>query len=99
MFFLAKMLSVAVHEDYAKSLDRVIKLTGAYSSRSEFLKDAIRKNFEEMLKMDADLRSIHESAKKFAAEARARGYKGGLLSKRERTKIAKEYLRERGIKF
>jgi Arc/MetJ-type ribon-helix-helix transcriptional regulator len=91
------MLSVEIDERFAKAIDKVIEQTGAYSSRSEFLKDSIRKNFEEMLKMDADLRSIHEGAKKLAEIAKSRGYKGGLLTRKEKDKIAREYLKKKGI--
>ncbi|HLD59106.1 MAG TPA: ribbon-helix-helix domain-containing protein [archaeon] len=93
------MLSVAVHKDYAKALDELIKKSGMYSSRSEFIKDSIRKNYEELIKFDKSLVEIHELGKKIGADARAKGYKGGLLTKRERTKIALEYAKEKGIKF
>ncbi|MDD5148156.1 MAG: ribbon-helix-helix domain-containing protein [Candidatus ainarchaeum sp.] len=93
------MLTVEIHENYAKAIDELIKKSGMYSSRSEFLKDAIRKNYEELIKFDKGLSEIHELGKKIGADARAKGYNGGLLTKEERTKIALEYAKERGIKL
>ena len=40
-----KMLTVAVNADYAAKLDDLIKRCKTYSSRSEFLKDAIREKY------------------------------------------------------
>ncbi len=93
-----KMLTVEVDEKYAKAIDKAIAKTKMYSSRSEFLKDSIRKNFREMLLTDEDFRRMHEETEKLAKVAKERGYKGGLLTRREKHKIAKEYLKENGLK-
>jgi len=86
------MVTVAVDERFVKSIDALIDSTGLYSSRSEFLKDAIRKNYEELIKHDKDLLKIHEAGKELAALAKQRGYKGGLLSKKEKDEIARKYI-------
>jgi len=93
-----KMLTVEVDEKYAKAIDKAIAKTRMYSSRSEFLKDSIRKNYIEMLKTDEDFRRIDEAAEKLAKIAKERGYKGGLLTRREKHKIAREFLKEKGLK-
>ena len=93
------MLTVEIHENYAKAIDELIKKSGMYSSRSEFIKDAIRKNYEELIKFDKGLSEIHEGAKELGKKARANGYKGGLLTKEEKNKIALEYAKKRGITF
>jgi Arc/MetJ-type ribon-helix-helix transcriptional regulator len=88
-----KMLSVAVDETYARAIDEVIKSTKIYSSRSEFLKDAIRKNLAEILRLGEDLKKIHEESEKLAVKAKARGFKGKQLSRSERAKLAREFLK------
>jgi len=51
-----------------------------------------------MLKTDEDFRRIDEAAEKLAKIAKERGYKGGLLTRREKHKIAREFLKEKGLK-
>ncbi|MBU2476966.1 ribbon-helix-helix domain-containing protein [Candidatus Micrarchaeota archaeon] len=96
-----KMLTVEMDERFVEVIDRLIKSSGMYSSRSEFLKDSIRKNYEELIKHDKDLLKIHQAGKELAETARKRGAKGGLLSKKEKDEIAREYMKEKAhlIKF
>ena len=64
-----KMLSVAVDERLAKSIDSAIASSGLYSSRSEFLKDAIRKNLSKLVEQDEDLKAIRESVARLRKKA------------------------------
>jgi len=91
------MLSVEVDDRLAKAIDNVVAISGAYSSRSEFLKDSIRKNLAETREMSEWMKNFRESTKKLAALARSRGYKGGLLTRKEKDKIAGEFIKERGL--
>ncbi|MEW6295001.1 MAG: ribbon-helix-helix domain-containing protein [Candidatus Diapherotrites archaeon] len=93
-----KMLSVAVDEALAKTIDEFIDHSKLYSSRSEFLKDAIRKNLSTGMELNEDLKKIREGAERLAAKARQRGYKGGLPTQKERDKFAREFMKEKGIK-
>ena len=92
------MLSVEVHDSLVKTIDNTIKKTGLYSSRSEFLKDAIRKNLLETLMLDKDFRKIHEAAEELRKKAYARGYDGRMPTKAERDKIAREFVKKHNIK-
>lgn len=92
-----KMLSVAVDEKLAKAVDELIDCSRLYSSRSEFLKDSIRKNLESSLELSEDLKKIREGAEKLAIKARKKGYKGGLLTVKEREKIAREFIKEHNL--
>lgn len=92
-----KMLSVAVEEEYAKRIDELISLSGFYSSRSEFLKDSIRKNLVEILKFNKDIRNIHLESEKLALKAREKGFTGVKLSAREREKIAKKFIKQKKV--
>jgi Arc/MetJ-type ribon-helix-helix transcriptional regulator len=91
-----KMLSVAVDEKFASAIDNCIKATGAYSSRSEFMKDSLRKNLEQAERLEWRKR-FEEDTEKLAALARKRGYKGGFPSQEQRDKWAVEYLKEKGL--
>ncbi len=87
-----KMLSVAMHESFARELDRLIAESGLYSSRSEFLKDAIRKNYLELVRSTPNLMEIRAVAEAFAAEAKKKGAAGKKPSTEERERWAKEFL-------
>ena len=93
-----KMLTVAIDESYAKAIDGAIADSKAYSSRSEFLKDAIRKNLVEMLKFNENLRKIHEESEKLALKARERGFRSKKFSVEERERLAKQFIREKNIR-
>ncbi|MBU2476876.1 ribbon-helix-helix domain-containing protein [Candidatus Micrarchaeota archaeon] len=88
-----KTLTVAVDEEYIKTLDFVIKSSKMYSSRSEFIKDAVREKVSELVKLNEDLKEIRAAAKRMAKKAKERGWDGSLISKKERDKWAKEYMK------
>ena len=92
-----KMLSVAVDEKLARKIDELIDYSKLYSSRSEFLKDSIRKNLASTLELSEDLKKIREGAEKLAAKAKKRGYRGGLPSIKKREKLAKAFIKEKGL--
>lgn len=92
-----KMLSVAVDESCANAIDRLVAASGLYSSRSEFMKDAIRKNLAETLRFSTDLKKIHAESENLALKARQRGFKGGLPSLKERERLARAFAKEKGI--
>lgn len=94
-----KMVSVELEDKFVKNIDLQITKTGIYSSRSEFLKDSIRKNYREMILQDPKLREIHEAFEPLRKLARERGTEIRMLSKEEKNKIAMEYAKEKGIKF
>ena len=67
------MLTVEIHENYAKAIDELIKKSGMYSSRSEFIKDAIEKYLDRAVTLtfserDADAMAVWND-KDFIAHA------------------------------
>ena len=90
------MLSVEVEDSYAEEIDGLISYTKFYSSRSEFLKDSIRKNLIEMAAAGKELRLIRAETEKLAAKVAARG---GVkkISVRERDALARKFAREKGL--
>ena len=90
------MLSVQVDDKLVDSVDKAIKDTGYYSSRSEFLKDAIRKNLLELLLQSPSFREMHEASEAFRKSGRERGLNQKPFSKLEREKMVRAYTKERG---
>ena len=90
-------LSVLVDKEFVRNVDAVLKTTKFYSSRSEFIKDAIREKTLELVEKQQKLSEFRKGAKRLAKLALKRGYKGYLPSREERAKIADSYLREIGI--
>lgn len=88
------MLSVEVHDSFAKLIDNAVRKSGLYSSRSEFLKDSIRKNLLETLVLDDDFRKVHEAGEKIRDEIKRNEVKIRPLSRKERKQIADEFLKE-----
>lgn len=92
------MLSVEVNDSLVKTIDRAVKRSGLYSSRSEFLKDAIRKNLLETLLLDNDFRKMHEGFEELRKKSLARGYGGKIPTMSERDGIAREFIKEKRFK-
>jgi len=95
---MAKMLSVQVEDSLAKTIDRAIQASGLYSSRSEFLKDAIRKNLFEVSMARESFREIHEGFEELRKLAKSRGYDGKMPTKAERKAIAREFVKKHNIR-
>jgi len=92
-----KMLSVGVEDKFASIIDEFISKSGRYSSRSEFLKDSIRRNLEEQTKSEEWRKSFMEGILELRKKAYANGYDGRLSTLEERAKIADEYFAKKGI--
>lgn len=90
-------LSVLVDKEFVRNVDAVLEKAKCYSSRSEFIKDAIREKTFELIEKQHELNEFRKGVKKLAMLAKKRGYRGGFLTREERAKIADEYLKERGI--
>ncbi len=95
--FMGKMLSVEVDDSYAKTIDKIIASSKMYSSRSEFLKDSIRKNLQEMTTLSSSLKKIRVESEKLASKATQRGFKGKMPTILQMEKIAKEFLKEKQV--
>jgi len=95
-----KTLTVAVNEEYVKTIDSVIKSSKLYSSRSEFIKDAVREKMESLIKLNDELDEIRAASIRLAKKARAAGWDGKTvsLSRKEKERIANELLKEKGFK-
>lgn len=92
-----KMLSVSVEDKFALMIDEFISKSGRYSSRSEFLKDSMRKNLDEQMKSEEWRKKFMESVLELRKKAYANGYDGRMPTHEERVKIADEYFAKKGI--
>lgn len=93
------MLSVQVDEVFAQRMDELISSSKEYSSRSEFLKDAIRRNIERLMLQSEGFRRIHEIGEEMRALAKSRGYDGSPISKEEKDATAMRLMREHKFKL
>ena len=84
------MVSCAVEDSFLRKIDNYVKKSGMYTSRSEFLKDSMRKNL-------VNMSDTEKWMKDFAKESIARGYRGGFPTREERAQIATDHLLEKGI--
>lgn len=94
-----KMLSVGVEDKFASIIDEFIAKSGRYSSRSEFLKDSIRKNLDKQMESEEWRKSFMEGILKLRKNAYARGFDGRFPTREERAKIAEEWVKENNIKL
>lgn len=94
-----KMLSVQVDDNLVEAIDSLVKASGLYSSRSEFLKDAIRKNLLSTQDMSESMKKIRESRLRLSKLAYERGFDGKQLTREEKEKIADEWIKKNNIKL
>jgi len=85
-----KTLTIVVEEDYVRKLDMLLKKSGLYNSRSEFLKDAIREKTIELLEQSKGLDDIETAAKTLSVKVKKRGEVKKLTPK-AKDKIAQKY--------
>jgi Arc/MetJ-type ribon-helix-helix transcriptional regulator len=93
------MISFEVSDAFAEAIDAFISYSGIYSSRSEFLKDSVRKNLEETKKTSEFIQELRKSSIELAKKAKAKGWDGKMLSKEERDKLAWEFIKKNKIKI
>ncbi len=82
-----RTLTAAVDEKYIEALDTVIRSTGMYSSRSEFIKDAVRCRIAELMRFEGTL----ETVKKAAHKAKNKYRYNGELTPTKKDVLAKKY--------
>jgi len=91
------MLSFAVEDKLAETIDAFVSKSGNYSSRSEFLKDSVRLNLKRQAEAEENMKKFMEGIAKLRKKAYANGYDGHMPTREERAKIADEWLKENNI--
>lgn len=92
------MVSFEIDDKFLTAIDKLLEKSRKYGSRSEFIKEAVRKNYKE-LDSEEWKKKFREEVEKMREKAYSRGYKGGFPTHEERDKWAKEYMKEKGIKL
>ncbi|MBS3057580.1 MAG: hypothetical protein J4415_03030 [Candidatus Diapherotrites archaeon] len=92
-----RTLTTVVKDEYVELLDKAISNSKMYSSRSEFLKDAVREKLERLIRFNEETADIREGARKLALKAKARGWDGNLITKEEKEKAHQELLKKKGF--
>ena len=82
-----KQYVMNVEPKLIREVDALVKSEGLYSSRNDFIRDALRGKVLDYkrLKLRVDLRKIADSAV-------AKGWNGRMPSRKQRDKIAEEFL-------
>ncbi len=89
------MVSFEVEAPLLRAIDAYVKSSGFYSSRSEFIKESVRKNLLEREEWRRDFRERIEKLRKLAI---SRGMPTTPVTQEERDAFAKEYAKKKGVK-
>ncbi|HLC36745.1 MAG TPA: ribbon-helix-helix domain-containing protein [archaeon] len=86
---MSTTISFVAEESFSKAIEKIIKKTGLYQSKSEFLRDAAREKLIKMLGLEADLKQVRSAFKSLAKKARY----NGELTKEQKDELARKYLK------
>ena len=89
-----KTLTIAVDEKYVELLDRIIKNSGLYSSRSEFMKDAVRAKMLKLLELEEEVKVMRKKMQKFKKKYENIYRDTGDLTKEDKDIIARKYIKD-----
>ena len=92
-------LTMVMQDDFIKQLDQAIKESKMYSSRSEFLKDAVRAKLKELEENKEKIKKMHEATRQIGLSALKKGWNGELPTREHREKIFEEFIKEKGWKI
>ncbi|MDD3160122.1 MAG: ribbon-helix-helix domain-containing protein [Candidatus ainarchaeum sp.] len=95
---MVKMVTFQIEDALAKDIERIISL-GSFSSRSEFIKDAIRVSLDKQREKEEWRESFDEMCQSMRKTAISKGWNGKMPTREERAKIADEYLKGLGLKY
>lgn len=86
---MVKMLTFQVEDNLARAVDNLVK-NGFYSSRSEFIKESVRKAVEKQLIIMDSFDKVHNVSQELRNEFKKKNIKLNLLSKKERAILAND---------
>lgn len=84
------IMSFAAEKDFVGLVDKVIKKTGSYSSKSEFLRDAARQRLIQLLGLEESIKKMEKPL----AELRKKVKYYRPMTRAQRDKFAEDFLRE-----
>ncbi len=92
------MATFEIEDKFMSEIDKLIKKTGQYKTRSEFFKDSVRMRFTAIEESEWR-KKFREEAEKMSKVAYAQGYKGGFIKPKQRNKYARDYIKENKIQL
>ncbi len=84
---MVKMITFQVEDSLAMAIDNLVK-NGFYSSRSEFIKESVRKAIERQLIIMDSFDKVHNASQELRDEFRKKGMKINKLSQKDKTILA-----------
>ncbi len=81
-------ISFVAEESFSETIDAVIRKTGIYQSKSEFLRDAARTKLAELVGFEKELREVRQAFDKQESKIILRK----KLSAKEKDELVKKYL-------
>ena len=81
-------ISFVAEESFSETIDAVIRKTGIYQSKSEFLRDAARAKLAELVGFEKELREVRQAFDKQESKIILRK----KLSAKEKDELVKKYL-------
>ncbi len=91
-------LTTVVNDEFIEAIDKMIKNSKLYSSRSEFLKDAIREKLLQVELVTDEKQRSRFLTRKFALGALENGWDGNLISREEKQKAFLKFAKKKGFK-
>ena len=88
-----EQFNIRMEKKLIKDIDEIVKSNPSFHTRSEYIRTRLREDISEDKKLLFD--EIALEIKKMILK---RGAKPGLLTKKEKKKIADEFLRQKGFK-
>ena len=89
----ATTMSFSAEPEFVRMIGRVISKTGAYHSKSEFLRDAARQRAIQLMGLEDELKRVHEATK----ELRKRVKFVRELTPEDKDKIVDKYFKQAGL--
>ncbi|MFH1751385.1 MAG: ribbon-helix-helix domain-containing protein [archaeon] len=84
-------MSFTVEEGFVKRIENIIKTTGLYHSKSEFLRDAAREKLTKLDNWEEHFKRVRAARISLQKKARFQGY----LTHKQREKLARDWLESR----
>lgn len=85
-------LPLRIEGEIVKSIDRIVRLDGRFRSRSDFIRKKLYESVEE-----ENMRIINETALEIKEKLIKMGVTPKLLTRKDKIKIADEFLKENGL--
>ena len=91
---MATTISFVAEPAFSKKIDELVKRTGMYQSKSEYVRAAVREKLEKDLYLEEELIAVRQMRERLRAKSKL----GKDLSLKEKEELFKEYLKSHSAK-